>query len=55
MKGHLLDKDYIEQNGFNTPILIKDCAGLDLKVPPSDFTVNDVELAVGGYTDIPYR
>lgn len=47
MRGHQLDKDYIEQNGFRYPILVKDAAGLDLKVPNSDFTVADVELAVG--------
>ena len=43
----MLDRDYIDKNGFTFPILIKDSAGLDLKVPPSNFTVNDVELAVG--------
>lgn len=47
MKGHMVDKEYIEQNGFKFPILVKDPAGLDLKVPSSDFTVYDVELAVG--------
>lgn len=47
MKGHQLDLEYIENNGFSNPILIKDPAGLDLKVPPSHFTVDDVELAVG--------
>ena len=47
MKGHMLDKDFIETNGFTHPILVKDSAGLDLKVPDSSFTVNDVEFAVG--------
>ena len=49
MKGHQLDMEYIEKNGFSYPILIKDPAGLDLKVPSPDFTVDDVEVAVGMY------
>lgn len=47
LRGHQLDIEYIEKHGFGYPILIRDAAGLDLKVPPSDFTVTDVELAVG--------
>jgi len=47
LKGHMLDREYIDKNGFKSPIIIKDKAGLDLKVPDPSFTVDDVEVAVG--------
>jgi len=43
----MLDREYIDKNGFKSPIIIKDKAGLDLKVPDPSFTVDDVEVAVG--------
>lgn len=47
MKGHQFDLDYIEEHGFTQPVLVHEFHGLDLKVPPSSFTVNDVERLVG--------
>ena len=38
---------YIQQHGFSLPILFKEKTGLDIKIPKSDFTVNDVRQYVG--------
>ena len=38
---------HIQKNGFSMPILVRDKAGLDIKVPKSDFTVRDVRQGVG--------
>ena len=34
-------------NGFNKPMIVNDPTGLDIKVPPPDFTIMDVERYVG--------
>ena len=47
VSGHELTKDYLEKTGFNHPIIIDRKDGLDLKVPPSNFTIQDVENYVG--------
>lgn len=36
-------------NGFNKPMIVNDPTGLDIKVPPPDFTIMDVERYVGNY------
>ena len=41
--------DYFNDNGFNKPIVIKEKTGLGVKVPPSNFTIYDVEQKVGKY------
>lgn len=38
---------YIQENGFDAPILIKDKEGLGMKVPDKSFSVNDVRICVG--------
>ena len=52
LRGYELDGDYVDKHGFSSPILVEDPAGLDLRVPPPTFTVNDVELAVGSMREL---
>ncbi|CAG4932677.1 unnamed protein product [Colias eurytheme] len=47
MQGTDLTISYLQKNGFVTPLLFKDKAGLGLRVPTSNFTVNDVRMCVG--------
>lgn len=49
MPGHVLDKSYFEKNGFDVPILVDKKDGLGLTVPPSNFTISDVENYVGKF------
>nr|CAD7576575.1 unnamed protein product [Timema californicum] len=46
---------YLQKHGFNMPLLFRDKAGLGLRVPSSNFSVNDVRMCVGGENldDIP--
>nr|CAD7264927.1 unnamed protein product [Timema shepardi] len=39
---------YLQKHGFNMPLLFRDKAGLGLRVPSSNFSVNDVRMCVGG-------
>ncbi|XP_017088585.2 jmjC domain-containing histone demethylation protein 1 [Drosophila bipectinata] len=48
MRGCDLTVAFLQQHGFNIPLLFRDKAGLGLKMPdPQEFTVNDVRLCVG--------
>ena len=48
LKGHEVCVEYFEeQGGFTTPILVDRTDGLDLKLPPANFTIQDVENHVG--------
>nr|CAD7413287.1 unnamed protein product [Timema poppensis] len=38
---------YLQKHGFNMPLLFRDKAGLGLRVPSSNFSVNDVRMCVG--------
>lgn len=40
---------YLQKHGFNTPLLFRDKAGLGLRVPSPNFSVNDVRMCVGEY------
>uniref|UniRef100_A0A3P8QJF9 [Histone H3]-dimethyl-L-lysine(36) demethylase n=1 Tax=Astatotilapia calliptera TaxID=8154 RepID=A0A3P8QJF9_ASTCA len=48
MKGELVTTRYLERQGFNYPIAVTEMEGLGLKLPPSTFSVKDVEQYVGG-------
>ncbi|ESO88867.1 hypothetical protein LOTGIDRAFT_125461 [Lottia gigantea] len=52
LQGSQLTKSYCEKHKFDTPILIDKKDGLGLCVPPSNFTINDVETYVGSMTEI---
>ncbi|KAH8258379.1 hypothetical protein KR038_010337 [Drosophila bunnanda] len=48
MRGSDLTVAFLQQHGFNIPLLFRDKAGLGLRMPdPNEFTVNDVRLCVG--------
>ncbi|XP_055635307.1 jmjC domain-containing histone demethylation protein 1 isoform X2 [Toxorhynchites rutilus septentrionalis] len=47
MKGSDLSVGFLQQYGFNIPLLFKEKTGLGLQVPSSNFTVNDVRMCVG--------
>lgn len=47
MHGSELNVAYFQRYGFNTPLLFKDKSGLGIRVPTSNFTVNDVRMCVG--------
>ena len=45
--GSDITLDWFMSNGFNKPMIVNDPTGLDIKVPPPDFTIMDVERYVG--------
>ncbi|XP_053617138.1 jmjC domain-containing histone demethylation protein 1 isoform X2 [Plodia interpunctella] len=47
MHGSEITVAYLQKNGFTTPLLFKEKTGLGLRVPTSNFTVNDVRMCVG--------
>lgn len=47
VKGQQLTLQYLQTNGFETPIIIDGKDGLDMTVPPQSFSVYDVETYVG--------
>lgn len=47
VRGQQLTIQYLENNDFDTPIIIDGKEGLDMIVPPSNFSVYDVESYVG--------
>uniref|UniRef100_A0A8C7QAB4 Lysine (K)-specific demethylase 7Ab n=1 Tax=Oncorhynchus mykiss TaxID=8022 RepID=A0A8C7QAB4_ONCMY len=48
MQGHQVTQKYLEKQGFRYPITVPKLDGLGLKLPPSSFSVRDVEEYVGG-------
>jgi len=52
MVGREFTISYLQQNGFETPILIKEKADLGLLVPNKIFSVNDVKICVGSRRQI---
>lgn len=49
VKGSDLTLSYFEENGFEVPILVENKEGLDIKVPPCNFSIQDIENHVGMY------
>ncbi|KAL8611260.1 hypothetical protein ACOMHN_013691 [Nucella lapillus] len=52
LRGRDLTVQYLEENGFNHPIMVEKKDGLDLRVPPPSFSVEDVEKKVGPMLEI---
>eukprot|EP00794_Sanderia_malayensis_P006232 gene6232-6948_t len=50
--GYSITSEYLEKNGFNKPILVKKAEGLGLALPPSNFSVFDVEQHVGSLHEV---
>ena len=49
LSGYELTCEYLEQRGFDVPIIVNKTDGLDLHLPPPTFTIQDVENCVGLY------
>ncbi|XP_065909719.1 lysine-specific demethylase 7B-like [Dysidea avara] len=47
MKGSDLTIDYLEEHGFDYPILVENKDDLGLRVPPPSFKISDIERCVG--------
>ena len=47
LHGSQLTVEYLERDGFNLPILVERIDGLNVKLPPSNFSIQDVENHVG--------
>lgn len=47
MHGPELTLAYIQRYGFQVPLLFREKTGLGLRVPTSNFTINDVRMCVG--------
>lgn len=52
LSGNQLTLDYLEENGFNEPILIQKKEGLGMTMPAPTFYVSDVENYVGKDSDL---
>lgn len=49
MNGSDLNIEYLQRNGLSIPLLFRDKAGLGLRVPSQNFSVNDVRTCVGKF------
>lgn len=47
LSGSQLSMDYLEENGFNEPILVQKKDGLGMSMPAPTFYISDVENYVG--------
>ncbi|GIY74901.1 jmjC domain-containing histone demethylation protein 1 [Caerostris extrusa] len=47
MTGDDFNLKYLQENGFVKPVLFKDKAGLGMRMPSANFTVNDVRQCIG--------
>ena len=47
LTGPQLSMDYLEENGFNEPILVLKKEGLGMSLPAPTFYISDVENNVG--------
>ncbi|GLV43139.1 Lysine demethylase 2 [Carabus blaptoides fortunei] len=52
MRGQQLTENFLHQNGFNNPIVIDGKDGLDMTIPPENFSLYDVESYIGGEREI---
>ncbi|KAG7207012.1 hypothetical protein KM043_000902 [Ampulex compressa] len=52
VRGQQLTLQYLQTNGFENPIIIDGKDGLDMTVPPPNFSVYDVESYIGGDRDM---
>lgn len=47
VRGQQLTIQYLQNNNFDTPIIVDGKEGLEMIVPPSNFSVYDVESYIG--------
>lgn len=55
LSGSQLSMEYLEENGFNEPILVQKKDGLGMSLPAPTFYISDVENNVGAYSLSPSR
>lgn len=48
MRGQQLTENYLQQQGFNSPIVVDQKDGLDITLPSENFSIFDVEAYIGG-------
>lgn len=49
LHGSELTSDFVDKHGFDTPVLVEKKDGLGLSLPPSNFSIQDVEFYVGRF------
>ncbi len=48
LTGDELNRDYLDKNGFNRPILVENTNGLNIKLPDrNDLKINDIVDLIG--------
>lgn len=52
MRGNQVTENFLQQTGFNSPIVIDDKEGLEMILPPDTLTVSEIEFYVGGDKEI---
>ncbi|XP_028519939.1 lysine-specific demethylase 7A-like isoform X2 [Apis cerana] len=52
VRGQQLTLQHLQTNGFESPIIIDGKDGLDMTVPPPNFSVYDIESCIGGDRDM---
>ncbi|XP_069693669.1 lysine-specific demethylase 7B-like isoform X2 [Periplaneta americana] len=52
LQGQQLTVPYLTQNGFDAPILVEEKEGLEMLLPPENFTVQDVENYIGSEREV---
>ncbi|CAD1477112.1 unnamed protein product, partial [Heterotrigona itama] len=52
VRGQQLTLQHLQANGFENPIIIDGKDGLDMTVPPPNFSVYDIESYIGGDRDM---
>ncbi|RZC33738.1 lysine-specific demethylase 7B [Asbolus verrucosus] len=52
MRGQQITETLLQQQGFNNPIVVDGKDGLDMTLPPDNFSLYDVESYIGGDMEI---
>ncbi|XP_026274474.1 histone lysine demethylase PHF8-like isoform X2 [Frankliniella occidentalis] len=52
LRGSQVTLQHLHQNGFDYPIVIEDRDGLEMKIPPDDFSLRDIEKLLGSDREI---
>lgn len=52
MRGQQLTETFLKTHGFNNPVVIDNKDGLEMTMPPDNFSLYDVESFVGGEKEI---
>lgn len=52
MRGQQLTELVLQQQGFNSPIVVDSKDGLGMTIPPDNFSLYDVEAFIGGDMEV---